>query len=114
MIIDMLETINLTNVTTASNGVTALDKLRTRKVNLIICDWNMPYMSGLEFYETAKKEWLIKDTPFLMVSAENEKEKVIEALKVGISDYMVKPISMEIFVEKVKDLLQIRDTEESL
>ena len=64
-------------------------------------------MDGLEFYKAIKKEESLKNTPFMMVTVEDSKEKVIEALKLGIRDYIVKPLSKKSFEEKVKTLLKI-------
>ena len=74
---------------------------------MIISDWHMPVMGGLEFYKAVKKEETLKDIPFLMVTVEDSKEKVIEALKLGIRDYIVKPLQKSSFVAKVKTLLKI-------
>ena len=67
----------------------------------------MPVMDGLEFYKAVKKEETLKDIPFLMVTVEDSKEKVTEAMKLGIRDYIVKPLSMNSFQHKVKTLLKI-------
>jgi len=77
-----------------------------QKADLIISDWHMPKMDGLQLFKAVKKEKLIEGTPFLMVTVEDSKEKVVEALKVGIHDYMVKPVSKESFEGKVKTLLK--------
>ena len=61
-----------------------------------ISDWRMPDMDGLEFYKRAKKEDLLNGVPFLMVSAENERGRIAEALKAGVSDYIFKPVDLKI------------------
>ncbi len=105
LLIRALKALGFAHIIEAENGNTALKKLYLNKVNLIICDWRMPEMNGLEFYKTAQKEDLIKDISFLMVSAENEKEKVIVALKAGIRDYLVKPIDVDLLEQKIEKLL---------
>ena len=82
-------------------------KFGNEEVDLIISDWNMPVMNGLEFLQAVKKEELTKDIPFLMVTVEDSKEKVIEAVQVGIKDYIIKPLSKTQFEQKVRTLLKI-------
>ncbi len=105
LLIRALKALGFARIIEAENGQAGLKKLYLNKVNLIICDWRMPGMSGLEFYKAAEKDGLIKDIAFLMVSAENEKEKVIVALKAGIKDYMVKPIDVDQLEKKIEKLL---------
>ena len=67
----------------------------------------MPVMDGLEFFQAVKKEELTEDIPFLIVTVEDSKEKVIEAVQVGIKDYIIKPLSKTQFEQKVRTLLKI-------
>ena len=78
-----------------------------QKKDFIVFDWHMPVMDGLEFYKAVKKEEGLQNTPFLMVTVEDSKERVVEVLKLGIRDYIVKPLSSESFEGKVKFLLKI-------
>ena len=80
MIIEMLKKMGINRIVASTNGQTALDKLQTQRADLIISDWHMPVMDGLEFFRAVKKEEAFKDTPFLMVTVEDSKEKVVEAL----------------------------------
>jgi two-component system, chemotaxis family, chemotaxis protein CheY len=105
LLIRALKSLGFTRIIEAEDGQSGLKKLYLNKVNLIICDWRMPGMNGLEFYKAAEKDNLLKDISFLMVSAENEKEKVIVALKAGIKDYMVKPINVDLLEQKIESLL---------
>lgn len=106
MIVEMLKKMGISKIVASTNGQIALDKLKTQKVDLIISDWHMPVMDGLEFFRAIKKENLLEDTPFLMVTVEDSKEKVVEALKMGIRDYIVKPLHKSSFESKVKTLLK--------
>ena len=106
MTIELLKRMGIKKIIVSENGESALKKLRSQKANLIIPDWHMPIMSGLELYKTAKKENILKNTPFLMVTVEDSKDKVIEALKLGIRDYIVKPLSKKSFESKVKTMLK--------
>ncbi|QPJ64550.1 MAG: response regulator [Candidatus Nitrohelix vancouverensis] len=102
-----LNIIGITHIVAVQNGEEALQKLYLNTVNIIITDWCMPEMNGLDFFKEAKRQNLIEGIPVLMISAENEKEKVIEALKGGIRDYMVKPLELEPFKAKVSKLLKL-------
>jgi PleD family two-component response regulator len=107
MTIELLKKMGIAKIVASTNGEIALQKLKLQKVDLIISDWHMPIMDGLEFYKAVKKEVDLQDTPFLMVTVEDSREKVIEALKLGIRDYIVKPLSSKSFEGKVKSLLKI-------
>jgi two-component system chemotaxis response regulator CheY len=105
--VEILKSCQVTDVILANSGNSALAKAEYNQFDLIICEWKMPVMSGLEFFENAQKGELINNTPLLMVSAENEKSKVLKALSAGIADYLVKPFSAEMLISKVKKLLKI-------
>ena len=109
LICELLEAMGIDDVVEAGDGKDALLKLYWNEVDLVISDWRMPEMNGLEFYKQAKEEELIENTAFLMVSAENEKVKVIEAAKEGVRDYIVKPIDLMIMQKKIKTLLKMPD-----
>ncbi|MZG52485.1 MAG: response regulator [Nitrospinae bacterium] len=106
MTIELLKKMGINNIVASTNGETALHKLKMQKADLIISDWHMPVMDGLEFYKAVRKEESLKNTPFMMVTVEDSKEKVIEALKLGIKDYIVKPLQKNSFESKVKTLLK--------
>ena len=106
MTIELLKKMGINNIVVSTNGETALHKLKMQKADLIISDWHMPVMDGLEFYKAVRKEESLKNTPFMMVTVEDSKEKVIEALKLGIKDYIVKPLQKNSFESKVKTLLK--------
>ncbi|MBT5550144.1 MAG: response regulator [Nitrospina sp.] len=107
IIVRFLNQMGFTKMVLAENGSEALNKLYLNKVNLIISDWRMPDMDGLEFFKKAKREGLLDGIPFLMVSAENEKSRVAEALQSGVSDYVLKPVDYKILVGKVEKLLNL-------
>ncbi|PIP71635.1 MAG: response regulator [Nitrospinae bacterium CG22_combo_CG10-13_8_21_14_all_47_10] len=107
MIVEMLKKMGINRIVASTNGQIALEKLKVQKVDLIISDWHMPVMDGLEFFKAVKKDEAFENTPFLMVTVEDSKEKVVEALKVGVRDYIVKPVSKDSFESKVKTLLKL-------
>ncbi|MBT3185003.1 MAG: response regulator [Nitrospina sp.] len=104
-----LDQLGFSNVVLAENGRAALNELNLNQIDLVISDWRMPDMDGLELYWSAKNEGLLDNTPFLMVSAENEKGKVIEALRAGVNDYIVKPVDSKTLKDKIEKLLSSQE-----
>ncbi|MFN3505284.1 MAG: response regulator [Caldimicrobium sp.] len=90
------------NILEADDGTTALDILSKEKVDLIISDWNMPKMSGLELLKAVRGNEATKDLPFIMVTAEAQKENILEAIKYKVSQYIVKPFTPETLKEKLE------------
>ncbi len=94
------------NIVEAEDGVTALRTLKSQKIDLIISDWNMPNMTGLELLKAVRADEDLKATPFLMVTAEALQDNVIAAVKAGVSNYIVKPFTAEVLSEKIKKILE--------
>jgi two-component system chemotaxis response regulator CheY len=88
----------------AADGKQAYQQLETNKVNLILLDWNMPNMNGIEFLKKVRAMPDYKELPIIMVTSESAKYNVVEALQNGATDYIVKPIREKIFMEKILDL----------
>ena len=101
---NVLKQIGFTNISEANDGKTALKALNGEKFDLILCDWNMPEMSGLEVLKQMKSDDALKDIPFVMVTAEAQKDHIIEAVKAGVNSYIVKPFTAETIGEKLKKL----------
>jgi len=86
----------------AEDGAQAYQTLKTEPgIEFIVSDWNMPNMTGLEFLKTVRADPQFKHLPFLMVTAEAEKENIIEAVKSGVSNYIVKPFTGATLAEKL-------------
>lgn len=94
-----------TNVTLADDGANALELLQDEPFELIICDWEMPNMSGLELLIETRKNEKLKDIPFLMLTSITDKTKVDVAMKAGVSDYVIKPIQASALIEKINSCL---------
>lgn len=90
----------------AVNGRKAQQMLSRQVVDLILCDWEMPEMSGLELLTWCREQDNLKTTPFIMVTSRGDKENVVQAIQAGVSDYIGKPFSNEQLVTKVKKALQ--------
>ena len=94
------------HVIEAEDGGDALNKLRLNEdVDLILTDWNMPQMDGITFLKTVKSSEAYKNIPVAMITTESAREEIIEALKSGAKDYIVKPFKADIVRDKVKKLL---------
>jgi two-component system, chemotaxis family, chemotaxis protein CheY len=92
---NVLKQISLENVVEAENGKHALDILKKEEIDLIISDWIMPEMTGIDFLKACKQDDGIKNVPFLMVTAEAQKDCIMEAIKSGVDNYIVKPFTPE-------------------
>lgn len=95
----------------ASDGRAAVSLIETKRerisspglgfFDLIICDWMMPEMTGIDLLRTVRSSLAIKKTPFLMVTAEHDKDLVAEAIAEGVNDYIVKPFTAEVLEKKI-------------
>ncbi|MBI9074740.1 MAG: chemotaxis response regulator CheY [Desulfatibacillum sp.] len=102
---NILKDIGFTNIAEAEDGAVALKHLQTGPVDLIICDWNMPNMSGLDLLKAVRADDKLKAIPFVMVTAEAQKTRVVEAVQAGVSNYIVKPFTADAVKEKLKKVL---------
>ena len=92
----------------AEDGEKAYEMLKSEPgIELIVSDWNMPNMTGLELLKTVRADDNFKHLPFLMVTAEAEKENIIEAVKSGVSNYVVKPFTGQTLKEKLEKIEQM-------
>lgn len=101
---NQLKSMGFNDIEQAGNGKEALAQLEKGKsegknFSLIISDWNMPEMTGIDFLVAVRAHETFKSIPFLMVTAEGEKQQVVRALKSGVSDYLIKPVD-KILLEK--------------
>ncbi len=103
---NILKQLGYTEIEEAEDGEHALSKLREKPVQFIISDWNMPKMDGLELLKNVRNDSQLKEIPFLMVTAESEKENIMAAIGAGVSNYIVKPFTAEILKEKMDKVLE--------
>jgi len=100
---NVLKQIDITDVTEAENGKQALEILKGNQgFELIVSDWIMPEMTGIEFLKACKGDEAIKKIPFIMVTAEAQKDSVIEAIKGGVDNYIVKPFTPDKLQEAIQ------------
>lgn len=90
----------------AVNGRKAQQVLGRNPIDLILCDWEMPEMSGLELLQWCREQESLKGVPFIMVTSRGDKENVVQAIQAGVSDFIGKPFSNEQLITKVKKALQ--------
>ena len=101
---NILKQIGFSNILEADDGTTALEQLGKSSVDLIISDWNMPKMTGLDLLKEVRNTDGLKDVPFLMVTAEAQKQNVIDAVQAGVTNYVVKPFTAEAISEKLEKI----------
>jgi len=91
------------SVIEAEDGVDAFRKLKEQdyKMDLILCDWNMPNMDGITFVQKMQTVDMLKKIPIIMVTTEAEKSKIVEAIQAGAKNYVVKPFTPDILREKI-------------
>ncbi len=103
---NILKQLGFKNLVEADDGTSAWDVLEGQKIDLIISDWNMPKMTGLDLLKKVRASDSLKKTPFLMVTAEAQKQNVIEAVQAGVSNYVVKPFTAEAISDKLEKILK--------
>ena len=101
----ILKIADYTDITQATDGAEALVLLDEETFDLVICDWDMPNMNGLELLVEIRKTEQLKHIPFLMLTGNTDKEKVDVAIKAGANDYVIKPIQPSVLLEKIKNCL---------
>ncbi len=98
---NILTQLGYKNIIEADDGSTALNVLKSEKIDLVISDWNMPKMTGLDLLKAVRGDSSLADTPFIMVTAEAQQDNIILAVKSKVSQYIVKPFTAETLAEKL-------------
>ena len=102
---NLLKQLGFNNVDEASDGGGALAKLRAKKYGLVISDWNMHPMTGLQLLKEVRAVENLKATPFTMITAESKTENVIAAKQAGVNNYIVKPFNAETLKKKMSAVI---------
>jgi two-component system chemotaxis response regulator CheY len=102
---NLLKQLGFNNVDEATDGAMALQMLRVGNYGLIISDWNMEPMTGLQLLREVRADAKLKACPFIMVTAESKSENVIAAKEAGVSNYIVKPFNAETLKSKMVSVL---------
>ena len=101
----IMKDLEFKEVIEAENGAEAFELLKTNKVNVIVSDWNMPTMTGLELLKKVRADERFKALPFLLVTAEAQKENIIQAIQAKVSNYVVKPFTPAALAEKLAKII---------
>ncbi len=103
---NLLRDLGFNNTSEADDGLTALPMLKTGKFDLLVTDWNMPGMQGIDLLKAvrADEDESLKNIPVLMVTAEQKKEQIVEAAQAGVNGYIVKPFTALILKEKLEKI----------
>jgi two-component system chemotaxis response regulator CheY len=102
---NLLKQLEFDNVEEATDGSEALAKLRAGNFGLVISDWNMEPMTGLDLLKEVRADARLKHLPFIMITAESKTENVVAAKAAGVSNYIVKPFNAETLREKIEKVL---------
>ena len=105
---NILKQIGFTNIVEADDGVNALQVIKEDKIDFVVTDWNMPNMTGLDLLKNIRANEKAKDTPVLMVTAEGLADNVVDAVKAGVDNYVVKPFTAETVQAKIEQIFAKR------
>jgi len=97
--------LNFNNIDEATDGSMALQKLREESFGMVISDWNMEPMTGIQLLREVRSDEKLKHLPFIMITAESKSENVIAAKEAGVSNYIVKPFNAETLKTKMASVL---------
>ena len=98
---NLLKQLGFEDIDDANNGLSALEKLRQKRYGLVISDWNMAPMTGYDLLRQVRTDEQMRETPFIMVTAESKTENVIAAKKAGVDNYIVKPFNAQTLKSKI-------------
>jgi len=102
---NLLRQLNFNNIDEATDGAMALQKLREESFGMVISDWNMEPMTGIQLLREVRSDEKLKHLPFIMITAESKSENVIAAKEAGVSNYIVKPFNAETLKTKMASVL---------
>ncbi|GEO43712.1 response regulator [Skermanella aerolata] len=102
---NLLSQIGHLDVEEAGDGIVALQKLRETQFGLVISDWNMEPMTGLQLLKEVRADNKLSGTPFIMVTAESKTENVVAAKQAGVNNYIVKPFNADTLKQKIASVL---------
>ncbi len=102
---NLLKQLNFNNIEEATDGSMALDVLRSNNIGMVISDWNMEPMTGIQLLREVRGDDKLKHLPFIMITAESKSANVIAAKEAGVSNYIVKPFNAETLKSKLVSVL---------
>ena len=107
MVRSLLSTIGVRFVTEAENGIVALEKIRAEVPDIIILDWEMPLLNGPELVRIVRSPGVFPtpDIPIIMLSAHGEQWRILESVKLGVNEFLCKPVSAKALYERLMSIL---------
>jgi two-component system chemotaxis response regulator CheY len=102
---NLLKQLGFNNVDEASDGSEALSKIRSKEYGLVISDWNMEPMTGIQLLREVRADEKTQNLPFIMITAESKTENVIAAKEAGVSNYIVKPFNAQTLKQKLTSVI---------
>src|SRR5664279_100625 len=111
---NQLRSMGASVISIAANGIEALRILKKQEVDIVLSDWNMPVMAGLELLKAVRADSALSHLPFIMITAEVERYRIEEAIAAGINDLLVKPYTAICLAERIKKALTSRPLSGSL
>ncbi len=113
LVVRKLKQLDLTNLDTAEDGALALSKLQSDSFDLVIADWQLPGLTGLELIKSIRKDEKLRNLLFLLLTGEARSEKIQTAQEAGIDGYLLKPFSGTQFQEKIQELIPSLDPDDN-
>ena len=103
----LLGAMGFSKVTIARNGEEAWTLIQVHSYDLVLCDWNMPKMSGRELLETVRSQEKYADLPFIMITGENSTDQVKSAIAGGVTDFIIKPFTAALLEHRIRTVLEL-------
>lgn len=101
----LLNNIGFSHIDEASDGRKALSMLQNGYYDIVLTDWNMPEMTGIDLVRSIREDSRLRNLPVVMVTAESKREQIIQAAQTGINGYIVKPFTAETLYDKISKVL---------
>jgi two-component system chemotaxis response regulator CheY len=95
-----------TNVRSCEDGLEALTELQSGEVDIVVCDWNMPTMTGIDLLRHMRRNEATNAIPFVMLTAQQEQAEVVMAVAYGATDYIIKPFTPETLIGKIERIIR--------
>lgn len=105
----IFKNLGYTDITIVDDGTTALEKLKEEPYELVVADWNMPKMSGMELLKEMKKDPSLKNIPFLLVTGDENQDNLMSAIQEGISNFMPKPYNAKVLESKINRIFDFKN-----
>lgn len=104
IVVNLLKQLGFERIREAENGLHAWTVMQEEAIDFVVTDWNMPKMTGIELLKTIRADAKYRSVPVLMVTAEADKECILQAIQAGVNNYIVKPFTAEVLKEKLEKI----------